>query len=82
MNRHGVACRFIEMRAGDATVKRRLKSREAEAGEVSDARLEDFANLTGLYQPPKELKPDICVAVRTGTTPERTLARALRALAG
>jgi uncharacterized protein len=80
--RHGVECRFIEVRAGDAAVKRRLKSREAEAGEVSDARLEDFANLTGLYQPPKELKPDICVAVRTGTTPERTLARALRALAG
>lgn len=79
--RRGVACRFIEVRAGDATVKRRLKSRQARTDEVSDARLEDFAGLAGLYQPPKELKPDLCVTVCTGTTPERTAARALKALA-
>ncbi len=78
--RHHVAYRFIEAQAGDAALKRRLKARAAKTDEVSDARLEDFSTLTGLYGPPTELPAECCVKVCTGAPPARTVTRALQAL--
>jgi hypothetical protein len=69
------------VQAADTVVKRRLKARELQADVVSDARLEDYDVLTGLYQAPKELKGSLCVAVQTVTSPEHTVARALARLA-
>lgn len=79
--RRGVTCCFLEVQAADTVVKRRLRARELQADVVSDARLEDYDALTGLYQAPKELKGSLCVAVQTGTSPEHTVARALARLA-
>lgn len=79
--RRGVACCFLEVQAADTVVKRRLKAREWQADVVSDARLEDYDALSGLYQAPKELKGSLCVAVQTGTSPEHTVARTLARLA-
>jgi aminoglycoside phosphotransferase family enzyme/predicted kinase len=78
----GIAHRFIEVQAPDRVVKQRLVVREAKADEISDARLEDYAALTGLYEPPAELPAKTCVHVRTTGTIEETLAKALTMLAG
>lgn len=80
--RHNIACQFIEARAGNATVKRRLKARETRADEISDARLEDFAALAALYEPPIELKRSDCLRIQTSGPLARTVARTLRMLAG
>jgi aminoglycoside phosphotransferase family enzyme/predicted kinase len=77
--KRGIVWRMVEAQAGDAVVKQRLRAREARPDEVSDARLEDFATLTRLYQPPRELSPARCVRVRT--TGDRSVTSALHRLA-
>jgi aminoglycoside phosphotransferase family enzyme/predicted kinase len=72
---------FLEAQAADPTVKERLKAREARAGEVSDARLEDFEMLTRLYEAPTELSARHRIEVRTAAPLEKTLTGALQALA-
>src|SRR6185503_14057149 len=50
--KRGIPWRQLEAQASNAAVKQRLRAREAKPDEVSDARLDDFAQLTRLYEPP------------------------------
>jgi len=76
----GIAYRFIETQADDATVQQRLQSREGHPEEVSDARLEDFEMLTRLYEPPVELAPSRCLQIQTSTPLDETVTKALSLL--
>jgi hypothetical protein len=73
----GAAYRFIEARAPDEVLKRRLEQREAATHEISDARLENFETLTRFYEPPSEVGTDHCFQVATDriatVTTEETL---------
>ena len=71
----------VEAQASDATVKQRLRAREAKPDEVSDARLEDFEMLTRLYEPPVELPKNCRLTISTTTSVEATLIATLTALA-
>jgi aminoglycoside phosphotransferase family enzyme/predicted kinase len=77
----GLAWCVLEAYAGDATVKQRLRVRETQTDEVSDARLEDFAALTRCYEPPVELPADRLVRVHTAGSLTRTVTKALQSLA-
>lgn len=77
----GLAWRVLEAQASDATVKQRLRVRAAQTGEVSDARLEDFAALTRLYEPPGELPADRLVRVHTSGSLPSTVTKTLQYLA-
>jgi predicted kinase len=77
----GISWCVLEAQASNAAVKQRLRAREVKPGEVSDARLEDFAMLTALYQPPDELSAGRCVKVRTSGSLDWTVTSALRNLA-
>jgi predicted kinase len=79
-NQQRVAFRFIEAQADDAVVKQRLREREVEPDEWSDARIEDFERLTGIYEPPAERPAHHCLSVRTDGPLTKTLTRALKAL--
>ncbi len=72
---------FLEAQASQAIVRQRLRSRETAAGEISDARLEDLAQLSHRYEPPAELSADRYVKVRTTLPLEQTLTQALQSLA-
>jgi uncharacterized protein len=78
----GATFLFIEAQASDSIVKRRLKARDGSAGEMSDARLEDFQTLSDAYEPPSELSARELLTARTGTASvEVTTAKILKALA-
>lgn len=78
----GVVFRFVEARATDDAVRRRLKQRDGKAGEISDARIEDFEVLSGSYEPPSELSPRELVSVNTWKVPsEVTTIEVLKVLA-
>jgi predicted kinase len=77
----GLAWRVLEAQAGDASVKQRLRAREAKPEEVSDARFEDFGMLTRLYEPPVELPKDRRITISTNTPLETTTIAALKAIA-
>jgi aminoglycoside phosphotransferase family enzyme/predicted kinase len=79
--KRGIAWRLLEARASNAAVKQRLRVREAKPDEVSDARLEDFAMLTRLYEPPAELPAGLCAKVHTSGPLDQTVTKALRSLA-
>jgi hypothetical protein len=81
LGKRGVHWRILEARAGNAAVKQRLRAREAKPGEVSDARLEDFAMLTQVYEPPAELTAVQCARIRTGGSLDGTVMKALQSLA-
>jgi predicted kinase len=72
---------FIEFRADDDLIKARLKARDAKLDEVSDARLEDFEALNGVYERPSELAAKEAVVVDASGAPETLVAAALRELA-
>lgn len=72
--------RVLEAGAGDALVQQRLRAREAQPDEISDARLDDFTRLSGLYDPPVELPASQWARVRTTGPPENSVTRALAAL--
>jgi uncharacterized protein len=76
-----IAWRVLEAHASDAIVKRRLRVRETQTDEVSDARLEDFAALTRLYEPPVELPADRLLRISTAGPLAQTATKALRNLA-
>ena len=80
-DRRGLDWCVVEAHADDRTVRRRLREREAQPEEISDARLDDFTMLTRLYEPPLELPKNQRVKVRTTVPPEATLTAALTALA-
>lgn len=78
----GVMFRFVEARATDDAVRRRLQQRNGQAGEISDARIEDFEVLSGSYEPPSELSPRELVSVNTWkVSSEVTTIDVLKALA-
>lgn len=77
----GLAWRVLEAHASDAAVKQRLRAREAKPDEVSDARLEDFAPLTRLYEPPVELPAARRARVRATGPLAQTVTTALQSLA-
>ena len=79
--KRGVAWCFVEAHASKTAVKQRLRAREASSGEVSDARLEDFAPLTQRYQPPTELPRGHCLRISTTGPLEQSVAKALQGLA-
>jgi hypothetical protein len=79
--KRGIAWRVLEVQAGNPAVKQRLRVREAKPDEISDARLEDFAMLTRLYEPPVELPVAQCVKVCTSGPHDQTVTRALQSLA-
>ncbi len=77
----GVPYCFVEARASVATRKQRLGAREHAAGEISDARLEDFAALERIFTPPIELSSRCLLHVSTNRSVEDATTGALRALA-
>ncbi len=60
-----VQFQFVELDVDRGEVKKRLKAREENTAETSDARLEDFEKLKAAYQAPSELGPDL---IRVSTT--------------
>ncbi len=81
LGKRAIHWRILEARASNATVKQRLRVRETRADEVSDARLDDFAMLTHLYEPPVELPSALCGKVRTNGPLAQTVTNALQLLA-
>ena len=81
LERAGVGYCFIEIRASTAMLKKRLAARAQSAGEISDARLEDFAMLDRAYEPPDELAPRHFIAVKTARTTEAVVVATLKTLA-
>ncbi len=81
LERAGAACCFVETRAATATLKRRLAERALSAGEVSDARIEDFAILDPSYEPPAELGSRNFFAMETARTSEAVVLATLKTLA-
>jgi uncharacterized protein len=77
----GIAWRVIEAHASDATLRQRLRVRETQTDEVSDARLEDFAALTRLYEPPGELPTARLVRVNSTGALASTVMKTLQYLA-
>ncbi len=49
-----VRFQIVEVSADLATIRSRLKTRDQKAGEISDARLEDFEKLNASYESPSE----------------------------
>ncbi|PYK13229.1 MAG: hypothetical protein DME65_02530 [Verrucomicrobia bacterium] len=56
---------FVELEIDSAEIKKRLKARNENTAEASDARVEDFQKLTAAYEPPSELGPHL---IRVSTT--------------
>jgi aminoglycoside phosphotransferase family enzyme/predicted kinase len=82
LKRIGVMLCFVEAQAPDNAVKRRLKQRDRKAGEISDARIEDFEALSGSYEAPSELPEREFITAHTWKAPpEVTTVEVLKALA-
>lgn len=81
LERFGVDFCFLESRARPETIKRRLAARSRSTGEISDARLEDYAMLDRAYEPPSEVGPGHLIGVRTARTSEAVVTAALKGLA-
>ncbi len=79
--KRGIAWRVLEAQASNVAVKQRLRAREVKPDEVSDARLEDFAALTRLYEPPVELPPGRLAKIGTSDALDQTVTKALQSLA-
>jgi aminoglycoside phosphotransferase family enzyme/predicted kinase len=76
----GIPFRVIETQADDQTVRERLRRRETESEQVSDARLGDFERLSAFYEPLSGWILDQRIAVRTDRGSKVTLKNPLRAL--
>jgi uncharacterized protein len=61
----GVVCQIIELQTSERQIIERLKRRDQSAGEVSDARIDDFTKLTAAYEAPQEIDPLITVSANT-----------------
>jgi hypothetical protein len=53
----GVRLQVIELEADQESILTRLRAREKNGAEISDARLEDFEKLAAAFEPPSELVP-------------------------
>ncbi|PYL07394.1 MAG: phosphotransferase [Verrucomicrobia bacterium] len=60
-----VRLRVVELDVDPDEIKRRLRSRKNNVGEISDARLEDFEKLSATYESPSELAPDVIRVSKT-----------------
>jgi len=78
--KRGLAWRFLEAQASNTAMKQRLRVRETQPEEISDARFEDFGALTQLYEPPNELTDPQCLRVRTAGSLDQAVIRALHRL--
>jgi aminoglycoside phosphotransferase family enzyme/predicted kinase len=81
LGKQGIAWRFLEAQASNVAVKQRLRMREADPGEISDARLEDFDMLTRLYNPPIEIPAGQRARIRTTGPHDAIVTKALQSLA-
>jgi predicted kinase len=54
-----VRLQVVEVHADLPTIRSRLKARDQSAGEISDARLEEFEKLSATYESPSEFAPDL-----------------------
>jgi hypothetical protein len=73
----GIAYYFIETKAGEETIRKRLIEREREGKSISDARWEIFERFKEGFEEPDELPKDKHITVRTDKTPEDTLTQTL-----
>jgi aminoglycoside phosphotransferase family enzyme/predicted kinase len=58
-NKAKVPFQFVELEVDPNEIKKRLKGRDEKTAEASDARFEDFENLSAAYEPPLEFGPDL-----------------------
>lgn len=77
----GVSVRVIELEAEQNDIANRLKARNQNAGEISDARLEDLEMLIAAYEPPVELAPALVKGMTSNCDSERTVRSILLHLA-
>ncbi|MFH2012620.1 MAG: AAA family ATPase [Pseudomonadota bacterium] len=82
LDRLGVSYCFIETKASNVIIKKRLLKREEKAYEVSDARFEDFETLKQSYEPPLEIDSLKYFAVDTEKEFDETLTDTLKRLVG
>ncbi|MCS3855230.1 aminoglycoside phosphotransferase family enzyme [Salinibacter ruber] len=71
---------FVEVTAGDAALKKRLRERSAEDATASDARATDFEMLTDRYEAPNALEDPRHVRIGTEGAPEQTTLDILKTL--
>jgi len=71
---------FVEVTAGDAALKKRLRERSAEDATASDARATDFEMLTDRYEAPDALEDPRHVRIGTEGSPEQTTLDILKTL--
>jgi uncharacterized protein len=72
---------FVETKASEEALKKRLVKREVKLNEVSDARIEDFDLLTRSYETPAEVRPEHLITVSTDSPLEATVVETLKKLA-
>ncbi|WP_263786365.1 AAA family ATPase [Salinibacter grassmerensis] len=71
---------FVEVIAGDGTLKKRLRERSAKDATASDARATDFEMLTDRYEAPTALEDPRHVRVGTEGAPDQTTLDILKTL--
>jgi aminoglycoside phosphotransferase family enzyme/predicted kinase len=81
LERRGVSYCFVETQAPDSILKRRLIQRAGAPREISDARREDFENLSRSYDPPIEIPANKLITVSTPGALEEVTTSVLQALA-
>lgn len=73
-----VPFQVIELDADYQEIANRLRARNATAGEISDARLEDLDRLSAAYEPPLELAPNLIRISTAGAVSDAVSAALLR----
>ncbi|HEX7518415.1 MAG TPA: AAA family ATPase [Chthoniobacterales bacterium] len=76
--RVNVPFHVIELDADYQEIANRLRARNATAGEISDARLEDLTRLSAAYEPPSELAPNLITISTAGAMSDAVRAILLR----
>lgn len=71
---------FLEMTADDETIRARLRERDRNGRHVSDARLEDFDELSATYEAPDDLEEALHVRIPSGDPLESTINKAFKHL--
>lgn len=67
----GVSVQVIELEAEQNDIANRLKARDQNAEEISDARMEDLEMLIAAYEPPLELAPALVKVTTSSCDSER-----------
>lgn len=81
LKQKGIDCCFIETQASAQTIRKRLRGRDGEAFEISDARIQDLGMLNAVFEAPAELAASIHRVVRTEDALSMVVAKALKFLA-